>query len=237
VQPQTLLPDPGWQANGLSAIIVGGQAHIPAWVRDLDSFRRWARSDDYPEHGWFSYLHGLLWADLSMEQLFTHNQVKTEYTLVIGGLVKSDRRGYFFSDRTLLSNPAADLSTEPDGLFVSWESLQSGRIRLVEGAKEGYVELEGTPDMALEIISTSSVYKDTDLLRELYWRAGITEYWLVDARRAPLQFDIFRHSAEGYVATPDENGWLRSAVFNRAFQLTQQTDPLGNPSYTLAVQP
>ena len=224
MEPQVSVPDPD-------------TVRIPSWVCNLESFRRWARSEDFPECGRFSFLHGKIWVDLSKEQLFTHNQVKTEFTVVLAGLVMLDSRGYFFSDRAFLSNLAADLSTEPDGLFVPWESLKTGRVRLVEGTEEGYEELEGSPDMALEIISSSSVRKYTDLLRELYWRAGITEYWLVDARRAPLRFDIFRHSAEGYVATPEENGWLRSVVFNRAFQLTQQTDPLGNPSYTLAVQP
>ena len=33
-----------------------GQVQIPADVVDLESFRRWAKSDEFPEHGWFSYL-------------------------------------------------------------------------------------------------------------------------------------------------------------------------------------
>jgi Uma2 family endonuclease len=236
VQPQTLIPDPAWKANGLTAIVIADKARIPAWVRDLESFRRWARSDEYPRRGWFSYLHGEIWADPSMEQLFTHNQVKGEYAVVVGGMVKTDQLGRFFHSRTLLTNPAADLVTEPDGLFCTWATFQTGRIRLVEGAQEGYVELEGTPDMVLEVLSSSSVTKDTVILRDLYWRAGIPEYWLVDARRSPLRFDMLRHTPEGYVATPDENGWLRSLVFGRAFQLTQQADPLGNPLYNLAIQ-
>ncbi|MFQ5929788.1 MAG: hypothetical protein ACE5MK_08810, partial [Acidobacteriota bacterium] len=48
-------------------------------------------------------------------------------------------------------NVEADLSTEPDGLFVSFEAIQSGRVRLVEGAGEGYIELEGSPEMVLEV--------------------------------------------------------------------------------------
>src|SRR5256885_8764701 len=51
--------------------------------------------------------------------------------------------------------------------------------------EEGYLELEGTPDMVLEVVSESSVQKDTKRLRQLYWQAGIREYWLVDARREP----------------------------------------------------
>jgi Uma2 family endonuclease len=90
--------------------------------------------------------------------------------------------------------------------------------------------------MALEVVSAKSVRKDTRELRSLYWRAGIPEYWLVDARGRTPRFDILRHGARGYTTTRSRRGWLRSIVFGRSFQFTQQTDPLGNPQYTLAVQ-
>jgi Uma2 family endonuclease len=226
-------PSAGSKPVRRSSVIIEDKACIPAWVDDLESFRRWAHSDDFPERGWFSYLNGEIWADLSMEELFTHNQVKMEYTAVLGSLVRVAQSGYLICDRMLLSNKAADLSTEPDGLFCFWATVQNERIRLIEGAKGGYMELEGSPDMVLEIISRSTVRKDTERLRDLYWRAGITEYWLVDARGAAPRFDIFRHTKDGYVATEAQDGWLWSTVFGQAFQLTQQTDPLGHPRYTL----
>jgi len=216
-----------------SNIIIEDRACIPAWVDDLESFRCWARSDEFPERGWFSYLNGEIWMDWSMEELFTHNQVKTEFTAVVGTLVTTVQIGYFVCDRMLLSNVAANLSTEPDGLFCFWHTIQTGRLRLIKGAEEGCIELEGSPDMALEIVSRYSVRKDTVRLRDLYWRAGITEYWLVDVRGASPRFDILRHTKDGYVATEAQNGWLFSAVFGRAFQLTRQTDPLGHPQYRL----
>lgn len=216
-----------------SVIVIEDKARIPPWVDDLESFRRWARSDEFPECGSFSYLNGEIWVDLSMEEFFSHNQVKTEFTVVLGTIVKVLQLGYFISDRMLLSNPAADLSTEPDGSFCFWQTVQSGRLRFIQGAQEGFMELEGIPDMVLEIISRSSVKKDTERLRDLYWRAGITEYWLVDARGATPRFDIFRHTKDGYVATEPQDGWLFSAIFRHAFQLAQQTDPLGYPQYKL----
>src|SRR5690349_956946 len=133
----------------------------------------------------------------------------------------------------LLSNPAADLSTEPDGSFCFSHTVQSWRLRLIQGPQEGFMELEGIPDMVLEIISRSSVKKDTERLRDLYWRAGISEYWLVDARAAPPRFDIFRLTKDGDVAVEPQDGWIFSAIFGHVFQLTQQTDPLGHPQYKL----
>jgi Uma2 family endonuclease len=90
--------------------------------------------------------------------------------------------------------------------------------------------------MVLEVVSESSVQKDYEQLREAYWEAGIQEYWLVDARKEPLKFDILRHAPGGYVATRRQKGWVRSAVFGKSFQLSQATNDLGHPEFTLAVR-
>jgi Uma2 family endonuclease len=209
---------------------------VPAWVTDLESFRRWADSDDSPEDGRVCFLKGEVWVDMSKEQVFSHVLVKTEFTAVLGSLVKSKELGLFLTDGLRLSNLDADISVIPDATFVSTETLRTGGVQLVEGAEEGYVELEGSPDMVLEIVSASSVHKDTVFLRQAYWEAGIREFWLVDARKEPLSFEILRHTARGYVTTRKLEGWVKSAVFGKSFRLTQRTDALGHPDYLLAVR-
>jgi Uma2 family endonuclease len=121
-------------------------------------------------------------------------------------------------------------------MYVSYKALESGEVRLIEGKQGGYLELEGSPDMVLEVISTSSVRKDTVIMRQAYWEAGIREYWLVDARREPLKFDILRHTPKGYAATRKQDGWMKSAVFGKSFRLTQRLNQLGHPEYTLEVR-
>jgi Uma2 family endonuclease len=224
---------PAAQPARRCSVVIEEKACIPAWVDDLESFRRWARSDEFPERGSFSYLNGEIWVDLSMEELFSHNQVKGEFTAVLAAITKLLQIGYFFCDRMLLTNPAVNLSTEPDGSFCFWETVKSGRLRFIPGVLGGYIELEGSPDMVLEVISRSTEKKDSMRLHELYWRAGITEYWLVDARGELPRFDIFRHTKDGYVATEVQDGWLWSQVFGPALKLTQQADPLGHPQYRL----
>lgn len=206
---------------------------IPAWVTDRLSFRRWLNSDDFPETGRICYLAGEVWADMSREQLDSHNQVKQEFSLVLGGLVKASKFGRYYPDGALISNAEVDFTAQPDGTVVSRSALATGRVRRVEGAKNGYLELEGSPDMVLEVVSDSSVAKDNVLLRDLYWQAGITEYWIVDARGDRLSFEILRHTPKGYVSARRQNGWLRSNVFNKSFQLTRQVDEEGDPEYTL----
>jgi Uma2 family endonuclease len=122
-------------------------------------------------------------------------------------------------------------------LFFSFEALKCGKIRLVAGAEEGYVELEGSPDMVLEVISEGSVKKDKETLRDLYWRSGVLEFWLVDARGKEPLFDILVHTPDGYAATEPEDGWLFSKVFGRRFQLTVEKTALGLPSFSLAMCP
>jgi hypothetical protein len=141
---------------------------IPPEVKDLASFRRWAHSDRFPEEGRICFLNGEVWVDMSKEQAFTHNQVKGEFSRVLSTLVQEADLGRFFPDGMLLTNIDADLSCQPDGIFVSSETLKSGRLRLVEGVKGGCVESEGTPDMVLEVVSESSVEKDTVILHNLY---------------------------------------------------------------------
>ncbi len=220
----------------MSTVVVADQVRIPSWVHDLEAFRRWAHSAEYPERGSISFLDDEIWVDTSMEQLFTHNRIKTCYTITLGSLVEAEDRGYYFSDRCLLSNEAANLSTEPDGTFCSWSYIQEDQVRLVRGEEEGFVELAGTPDLVLEVVSTNSVRKDRSVLRDLYWKAGIPEYWLVDVRRPPIQFDILRWTNRGYVATRRKSGWLRSRVLEHAFLLEAEPDRLRNPKYTLRTE-
>lgn len=211
------------------------EVRVPDWVVDLESFRRWTDDDSFPERGHVSYLKGEVWVDMSKEQLFTHNGVKTEYTIVLGGIARTERRGRYFTDGAFLTSVEADVSNQPDGCYVSFESIAEGRVRVVEGVTAGHVELEGAADMVLEVVSASSVEKDTVILRRAYAEAGVREYWLVDARQSPPRFDILRRSKKGLTAVRKQAGWLYSDVFARWFRLTQAAGEDGFPSFTLQV--
>lgn len=208
---------------------------IPPWVIDLDSFRAWVDRDDFPDKGRIDYIKGEVWVDMSKEQLFTHVAVKTEIAAVLGRLVKTARTDLFLGDGALLSNVDADIAVNPDAVFVSHAGRRD-RGRLLEGKTGGYVEIEGSPDMVLEVVSDTSVRKDMHQLRQDYWEAGIREYWLVDARNEPLAFDILRYTPKGYRTTPKRDGWIKSNVFGKSFRLTCQTSEDDDPEYTLEVR-
>jgi Uma2 family endonuclease len=184
-----------------------------------------------------TFVGGELIIDMSPEYFETHNLIKTEITAVIYGLVKARRSGQVFSDRYFFSNPAAGVSTEPDAMFANSSSLRDGRCRVVRSSQPGIgEELVGSPDWVLEILSPSSRRKDTKLLRDAYFQAGIPEYWLVDALGEEVDFQILVPEANGYVAVEAKAGWLASPTFRSAFRLTREPGDDGFWQYTLHVQ-
>jgi Uma2 family endonuclease len=230
---------PAVAANGFGMVTViheDDQVSVPLWVTDLESFCRWQDSDEFPESGRIWYLKGEVWVDMSKEGVFTHNLLKSEFFIVLGGLVRTERLGRFYPDGLFLKNAAGDIAGNPDATFASTAALRAKRVRSLCGKQDGVVGVEGSPDMVLEVVSPSSVRKDTVILRQAYWEAGVREYWLVDARREPLTFDILRHTAKGYVPTRKQGGWLKSAVFGKSFRLTQRVDEFGDPAFTLEVR-
>jgi Uma2 family endonuclease len=209
---------------------------IPDGINDLSAFREWFHSDSFPEQGRLCFLDGAVWVDTGMEQLFTHNQVKNEIAFVLTGLAKKNRLGRYFPDGIQFVNLEAGISSQPDGTFISHAGLRDQRVKLVPGKAGGFVELLGVPDMILEVVSRSSVYKDTERLIDLYWRAGVPEYWLVDARWNVLRFDIFRFGSKGYRPVRKAAGYIKSQVFGKAVRLTRELDESGNPEFTLSVR-
>jgi len=221
-----------------AAILLEEQLEIPT-IRSLSDFRRWAMSEQFPERGRIDFIAGCIEVDMSPEDLFRHGTPKTELIRVLAGLVKAEGLGELLSDRSRVTCPAADLSAEPDIVFVSEQSLQHGRVRLVPkvGAEsDRYIEIEGAPDLTVEIVSDSTVRKDTVRLPRAYWRAGVGEFWLVDARRERLLFRIHRRGKSGWlVAKTDAEGFQASRVLGRRFRLTRRRRPQGRWIYDLDV--
>lgn len=213
-----------------------GEIEIPIWVTDLNSFRRWVHSLDVPEDARVYWIGGEVWVDMSNEQIFSHVDVKGAIFRALAELADAADLGRVFTDGVLYTNEDADIGVDPDAIFISHESRAAGRVTFVRGKKGGHVEVQGTPDMVLEVVSRRSVTKDNQILFEGYWRAGIPEYWLVDARKSPARFDIYRHTADGYVAARRRDGWLKSAVFGKQFRFVESKDRFGDPAYTLEVK-
>jgi Uma2 family endonuclease len=83
--------------------------------------------------------------------------------------VRRRRLGRIFGSRVACRLDDVN-APEPDLLFVASKNL--GRV------KRGAVE--GSPDLAIEIVSPESVERDYDKKRRQYQRFKIPEYWIID---------------------------------------------------------
>jgi Uma2 family endonuclease len=235
-------PIPRRQPAALASCIIlleDREVSIPASAYTLAGFRAWARSDDFPERGRISFINQEILIDMSPEEIETHNKVKSTITYGLMHLNEKKDLGEFYSDRALVSNEEAELSSEPDAAFALWETLEAGRVQFVprEDRQGEYVEILGTPDCVVEIISRSSGRKDRVRLRGAYYRAGIPEYWLIDALGEEIVFSILLRGPDGYVEQTARGGWQVSRVFNRRFRLTRRRGRLGHWKYRLEDKP
>lgn len=224
------------------SVIFVGETLRPVKVPDratasLNSFREWAGDNDLPEKTKVLYYRGEVWVEMGKEQLFTHVEVKTEITTVLRAIARAGKLGRVWGEGVLLTNEAAELSGNPDMVFLSVATLASDRVSLTEGKEGGFVEVVGTVDMVLEVVSDSSEKKDNQTLFEAYYEAGIPEYWLVDARGKGAEFHVYKRGAKRYtVVKPLPGGWVKSAAFGKSFRLVRTSGADGNPEFTLEVK-
>jgi Uma2 family endonuclease len=216
------------------------QIEVPMDLRSLADFRHWATSDNFPERGRIDYIAGRIDVDMSPEDLHTHGILKTELIGVLWHRIKEQGLGQLYTDTTRVSCPEADLSAEPDVVFVLESSLDSGRVRLVPkagGGPDRYVELEGPPDLIVEIVSDASVRKDTERLPVAYYQAGVTEFWLIDARGKDLLFRIHHRGPSQYEpAAVDADGYQYSTVLDRRYRLDRSRNAKGRIAFDLREQ-
>ena len=224
-------------ARARAIVIQDDQLRIPGDALSYQGFHRWVDSAVFPETGRIDYLAGDIEVDMSPEDLFTHGTLKTEIVRSLGNVLAAGDLGDVFADSTRVTSRFAGLSAEPDVVVVLWESLRSGRVRNVPAAAKGpdrFVALEGAPDIVVEVVSDSSLGKDTKRLPPLYAKAGIPELWLIDARGKELRLQIHALKEGKYVpAKPNSQGWARSARLAMAFRLSRQRTPVGTWRYTL----
>jgi Uma2 family endonuclease len=217
------------------------EIRIPPTAYTWDGFRQWAASDDFPERGKITFVCGELIVDMSPESFEEHGAVKTEVCRVLTQLIRERGLGHYRIDRTLISHREAGLSSEPDSVFLTRDTIRSGRVTFVPevGRPHSSKEIVGAVDWVLEIVSPSSRRKDKKLLRDAYFNAGIPEYWLIDAlgeKGQAIDFQILVRAEGGYAAVQPKDGWLASPTFGCSFRLTREKDEDGFWQYTLDMQ-
>ncbi|MBI2900989.1 MAG: Uma2 family endonuclease [Planctomycetes bacterium] len=214
---------------------------IPRLLPDIETFREWARSDDFPERGRIDWIGGEVEVDMSPEDITTHGTLKSAVSRQLGNLIEDSDRGVVLIDRARLSSPSGDLSVEPDVVVILTESMRSGRVRLIPkaGAREGrFIEIEGAADLVVECVSDSSKKKDRERLPARYFAAGVREYWVADGRVDPVALVLYRRGRDRYVETrPDSDGFRRSQILGRSVRIVRIPMELGLVRFRMDVRP
>ncbi|MBC7855415.1 MAG: Uma2 family endonuclease [Pirellulaceae bacterium] len=210
--------------------------HIPASAFSFAGFRRWANSPDYPQHGRICYIRGEIEVDRNADELRHHNPVKSAILADLTHLIRAEKLGKVLADGVRLVNEDGDVISEPDLVFASYESIQSGKVRYVPSVDESdrLVEMEGTPDLVLEVVSKHSVQKDTIELPKAYFEGGIPEYWLIAASEKVVDFQVLiRGDLEYGKSAKGADGYVFSPTLKRFFLLSRTPDGSGHYDYQL----
>ncbi len=89
---------------------------------------------------------------------------------------------------------------QPDILFISKD-----RLNII-----GEKNIQGAPDIAIEIISESSAYRDFVQKKRLYARFGVREYWIVIPEEESIQIYILKDNAYTLHSTSRKHETLES---------------------------
>ena len=124
----------------------------------------------------------------------THQRTLFELALVVGQHVKDHDLGEVFTAPTDVFLTDTDV-VQPDLAFISNE--RSGIIT--------ELNIQGAPDLVIEVLSPSTASRDRGYKRTLYSRHGVKEYWMAGVESATITvlllgdngFEVFGTFGEG----------------------------------------
>jgi Uma2 family endonuclease len=90
----------------------------------------------------------------------------------------------------------------PYDVILSQENVAQPDILVVRKARSrivGELNVQGAPDLIVEILSPGTRNKDLEVKKKIYARFGVQEYWIVDPDASTIE--VFRWGEAGYTAT------------------------------------
>jgi Uma2 family endonuclease len=170
---------------------------------------------------------------MSPQNYRRHEPLVRALNLALCGLAQELDLGRYFLPPSWLSHKPCDLSTEPDGFFALWSTLESGEL-CVNPERE--VEMLGRPDMVLEVVSDSSRRKDlVDHVAD-YAQTGVREYWIADARTDIVELRILTLGQGAYADVQAVDGWIPSPLWRRSFRVRELPARAGLPDFRLDIR-
>ncbi|MGH7206069.1 MAG: Uma2 family endonuclease [Nitrospiraceae bacterium] len=119
-----------------------------------------------------------------------HQKVSGTLFLLLGTHVKRSKVGYLFAAPTDVVLSDLDV-VQPDLLFIT-----AARASIVTENN-----IQGPPDLMIEILSETTRKTDEIMKRKLYERYGIREYWIVDPELETVK--VYLLTDTGFVRTSE----------------------------------
>ncbi|MDE0198582.1 MAG: Uma2 family endonuclease [Caldilineaceae bacterium] len=119
-----------------------------------------------------------------------HQSVQAELGWRMARFIREGGLGHLFFAPTDVVLSRTDV-VQPDLLFISSE-----RVDIITPAN-----IQGAPDLIVEIRSDSTAERDESFKRQLYADCGVEEYWLVDPEAATISVLLLRENAYAEAAT------------------------------------
>lgn len=120
----------------------------------------------------------------------THQRLVVRLSIALGTFLNRQKAGQIFVAPTDVVLSDLDV-VQPDLIFVS-----SARASIITAKN-----IQGTPDLLIEILSETTRKTDEIIKRKLYERYGVQEYWIVDPELETVK--IYRITPQGYSRTAE----------------------------------
>ena len=147
----------------------------------------------------YELLHGEL--VMAPAPLIDHQYVLINLIIAIGAFVKKHNLGEVYS--APIDVVLSDLNVvQPDLLFISNE-----RAHIITPDN-----IQGAPDLVVEILSPSTAERDRSVKFELYAEHGVHEYWIVDPDARTITVFLLNGGAFEEVDTYSEGETLTSPM-------------------------
>jgi Uma2 family endonuclease len=151
----------------------------------------------------------------------------------LANLIQETDLGWIFFGETRVSSQKQGLLLEPDLTVCLQSTVQESRVelrRIPDRKTKPYLELEGCPDLLIEVLTEDSVRPFPHLCAKV----GIPEIWRVDLQDGGLHFRIHSLQDSNYaVIEPDPEGWVRSSELGLDFRLLRRRADPAPWRYTL----
>ena len=135
-----------------------------------------------------------------------HQSVQAELGWRIAQFVREGRLGHLFFAPTDVVLSRTDV-VQPDLLFIS-----SQRAHIIAPAN-----IQGAPDLIVEIRSDSTAERDESFKRQLYADCGVEEYWLVHPEAATISVLLLGEKGYAEAATYTAGQTLTSPMLDGLF--------------------